>query len=98
MLHVPLSSDCFLVHTDASGRGLGRILNVLRYGVTLPVSFYSRQLHEAECRYSATELEAQPLLATIMHYYHYLYGTEFTVITDHRPLTALFTSKTLNRR
>ena len=67
-------------------------------GVTVPVIFYSRQLHDAERRFSATELEAQVMLATIMHYYHYLYGTEFTVITDHRPLTALFTSKTLNRR
>ena len=94
MLHVPVISDVFVVHTDASG--LRRSPTVIRNGNTLPFSFFSRQLRDAECRYSATELEAQAVLAPVSHFYHYLYGTRFTVVTDHRPLTSLFTSKTLN--
>ena len=83
MLHVPVISDVFVVHTDDSGLGLGGVLNVIRNGNTLPVSFFSRQLRDAEHQYSATELEAQTVLATVSHFYHYLYGTHFTVVTDH---------------
>ena len=98
MLHVPAISDVFVVHTDASGLGLGGVLNVIRNGNTLPVSFFSTQLRDAERRYSATKLEAQAVLATVSHFYYYLYGTHFTVVTDHRPLTFLFTSKTLTEQ
>ena len=38
------------------------------------------------------------MVASIHHFAHFLFGTSFTVLTDHRPLTTLLTSKTLNRR
>ena len=45
---VPLASDEFLLHTDASGLGVGCVLNVCRNGEVLPAAFYSRQLRGAE--------------------------------------------------
>ena len=98
ILNVPLSSDQFLLHTDASGLGVGCVLNVCRDGEILPAAFYSCQLRGAEVRYSAMELEALAVLESIKHFLHYLNGRKFTVITDHKPLTSLITSKTLNGR
>ena len=98
ILTVPSVSDTFELHTDASGQGIGSILNVVRGEAVLPVAFQSRQLHEAERHHLATELEALAVLEAIKHFEHFLYGSSFTVRTDHKPLTSLFTSKTLNHR
>ena len=97
ILNVPLASDQFLLHTDASGLGVGCVLNVCRDGEILPAAFYSRQLRGAEVRYSTTKLEVLVVVESIKHFLHYLYDRKFTVITDHKPLTSLMTSKTLNR-
>ncbi len=98
VLTVPSVSDTFQLHTDASGVGVGAVLNVIREDVEHPVAFFSRQLRGPERRYSATEIEALAVVASIEHFSHFLYGASFTVLTDHRPLTSLLTSKTLNRR
>ncbi len=86
------------MHTDASGKGIGGVLNVKRGEDVLPVAFYSQQLRGAELRYSVTELEALAVVRTVQHFLPYLYGREFTVVTDHQALTSLMSSKTLNRR
>ena len=39
VLNVPLSDDVYELHTDASGLGVGCVLNVCRRGETLPVAF-----------------------------------------------------------
>ena len=57
VLTIPSQEDCFSLHTDASGLGVGATLNVVREGVEFPVGFYSKQLQGAEKNYSATELE-----------------------------------------
>ena len=41
VLNVPCSYNKFILHMDASGRGIGSVLNVFRDGETLPVAFYS---------------------------------------------------------
>ncbi len=52
VLHVPLLEDVFSLHTDASGDGIGAILNIAR-----DESLYSRQLAGAEANDSVMELE-----------------------------------------
>jgi len=51
-----------------------------------------------EARYSATELEALEVVVTLGHFAYYLYGREFVVFTDHKPLCHLLTSERLNAR
>ena len=97
-LCIPLPSDIFSVVTDASGKGVGGILQVLRDDEWQPAAFYSRQLRGAEQRYSATELEALALVSTIEHFSYYLYGNSFKAYTDHKPLEQLTTSHRLNPR
>ena len=98
MLTIPSQEDCFVLHVDASGQGVGATLNVRREGVDLPVAFYSKQLQGAERRYSATELEALAIFKAINHFDHFLYGRVFSVYTDHKALVSLLKSKRLNRR
>ena len=91
VLTVPSVSDIFQLH--ASGVGV-----VIRDGVEYLVAFYSRQLRGPEHRYSATEIEALAVVCAVEHFAHFLFGAKFTMLTDYRPLTALLSSKTLNRR
>ena len=93
-----MHDDHISIVTDASGRGLGGILQVQRQDEWRPAAYYSRQLRGAEQRYSATELEALALVETINHFSHYLYGRTFDAFTDHKPLESLMTSKRLNPR
>ena len=69
-LCIPLSQDTFSIETDASGLGVGGVLQVARR----PLGGYSRQLKGAEQRYSTTELEALALVSTITHFAYYFYG------------------------
>ena len=97
-LTVPSVEDCFVLHTDASGAGVGAALYVLREEKELLVGFFSRQLQGAQHRYSATELEALAVFQSVHFFAHYLWGAEFTVVTDHRALVHLMSSKKLNKR
>ena len=96
VLNVPLCSDMFLVQTDASVFGVSGVLSVCRDGAELPVGFFSRQLREAETRYSASELECLAVVETIRHFEVYLHGRQFRVETDHKTLESLLSSKVLN--
>ncbi len=98
VLCIPQHSDSFVLHTDASGAGVGGCLHVLRDGEELPVAFYSRQLKSAEKQYSVTELESLAIVSSIKHFDYYVYGRPLTVITDHRACLALINGSTLNKR
>ena len=97
-LCIPLPEDKFSVVTDASGLGIGGVLQVWQEDKWEAAAFYSRQTRGAEQRYSATELEALALVATVQHFAYYLYGRVFVAYTDHKPLCQLMTSDRLNPR
>ena len=98
VLTIPSQEDCFTLHTDASGLGIGATLNVKRKGEDLPVAFYSKQLQGAQKHYSATELEGLAVFKSIHFFDHFLWGRKFTVLTDNRALVYLLKSKRLNKR
>ena len=97
-LCIPLADDHLSIVTDASGKGIGAILQVRRENEWQPAAFFSRQLRGAENRYSATELEALALAEMIHHFAYYLCGRPFVAYTDHKPLEQLLTSPRLNPR
>ena len=97
-LTVPSLEDSFVLHSDASGAGIGAALYVVREGEEKLVAFFSKQLQGAQSRYSATELEALAVFKSINFFAHYLWGTRFEVVTDHRALVYLMSSKKLNKR
>ena len=92
-----LVNDLYELHTDASGLGIGAVLNVMSDRNVLPVTFFSRQMSESERNYSATEMEALAVVATVEYFVYFLYGPSFVVYTDYRPLVSLLSSRILNR-
>ena len=54
------------------------------------IALASRSLNDAEKRYSQIEREALGIYWAVTHFHLYTYGSDFKVITDHKPLVTLF--------
>lgn len=55
--------------------------------------YASRALTNVEKRYSQTEKEALAIIWGVGHFHLYLYGNEFTLVTDHKPLEVIYGSR-----
>ena len=71
VLTIQSHDDIFVLHTDASGAGIGATLNVIREGEERPAAYFSRQLQGAQQRYSATELEGLAIFKSILFFSHF---------------------------
>ena len=76
---------------DAGPDGLGAVLLQLQNGQWRAVSYASRNLTEVERRYAQTEKEALALVWACERFNIYVYGREFELETDHKPLQYIFT-------
>ena len=73
------------IQVDASGHGLGAVL----LQDNRPIHFASRSLSDAEKRYANIERELLAVVFGCERFYHYIYGTSFTVESDHKPLSMI---------
>lgn len=79
-----------VLYVDASPIGVAGILTQLDQQQTVSiVAFTSKALTEVETRYSQTEREALAVVYGCEHFYMYLQGSKFVVVTDHLPLLKL---------
>ena len=93
MAHYDPAADTHL-KVDASPFGLGAIL--LQSGPNSelrPVAYASRTLSSVERRYSQTEREALAVVWGCERFHLYLFGQEFTLHTDHKPLEVIYSPK-----
>ena len=71
-----------VIQVDASGRGLGAVL--MQAGK--PIAFASKSLSDCESRYANIEREVLAVVFGCERFHTYVYGTRFTVESDHKPL------------
>ncbi|KAK3085578.1 hypothetical protein FSP39_005598 [Pinctada imbricata] len=98
ILKLPNLKEPFVLQTDASDRGIGAVLLQDDHGKKLPVAYASRKLKGAECAYATVEKECLAIVWAIQKFRRYLYGTEFIIETDHKPLMYLNRSKLTSSR
>lgn len=75
---------------DASPVALGAVLIQFHGTVPKVISYASKGLSDSERRYSQTEKESLALVWAVERFYFYLTGLEFELVTDHKPLEAIF--------
>ncbi len=85
ILKFPEFDKPFKVTTDASDFAIGAVLS--QHGQ--PVAFVSRTLNKHEKHYSATDKEFLAIVFAVDYFRHYLYGSQFQIITDHQPIKYL---------
>ena len=101
ILQLPDGDFPFTLQTDASDTGLGAaLLQPCRRDPRklAPVAFASRTLKGAERNYSTVEKEGLAVFWALQKFHIYLYGREFTLRTDHKPLLYLGQADRLNPR
>ena len=98
ILQYPDFKRKLILTTDASGVALGAILSQGEPGDDLPIAYASRTLNKPECNYSTIEKELLAIVWGIQHFRPYLYGREFLIVTDHKPLKWLENNTDLSSR
>nr|VZI35905.1 unnamed protein product [Spirometra erinaceieuropaei] len=72
---------------DASTVAVGAVLQQHINNSTRPLAFFSKKLSPAETRYSTFGRELLAIYLAVKHFRHFLEGRDFTIFTDHKPLT-----------
>ncbi|BHF78292.1 hypothetical protein SprV_0602140500 [Sparganum proliferum] len=72
---------------DASTVAVGAVLQQHINNSTRPLAFFSKKLLPAETRYSTFGRERLAIYLAVKHFRHFLEDRDFTIFTDHKPLT-----------
>nr|GEW64174.1 putative reverse transcriptase domain-containing protein [Tanacetum cinerariifolium] len=94
ILTLPSGSGGFQIYSDASKKGLGRVL--MQHGKV--IAYASRQLKPYEANYPTHDLDLATVVFALKIWRHYLYEETCDIFTDHKSLKYIFTQKELNMR
>lgn len=79
--------------TDASNVGMGAVLEQHINGCWRPLAYFSKTLSDAQRKYSTYDRELLAIVQAIKHFKYFLKPHTFKIMTDHKPLTFMFTQK-----
>nr|GEU63780.1 reverse transcriptase domain-containing protein [Tanacetum cinerariifolium] len=94
ILALPKGNDNFVIYCDASHQGLGAVL-MQREKV---IAYASRKLKSHKENYTNHDLELGVVVFALKIWRHYLYGTKYTIFTNHKSLQHILDQKELNMR
>ena len=98
ILRLPDLNKNFILRTDASDNAVGFILLQEYEEGVFPIAYGSKKLMEREKKYSTMEKEGLAIIQGIEKFQNFLYGKEFILETDHKPLIFLNKAKFENAR
>lgn len=78
--------------TDASDKAIGAVLQQWKDNNWQPLAFFSRKLSAAQVKYSAYDRELLGIYESVKYFRHMVEARDFTIYTDHKPLTFAFHS------
>ncbi|GFV87363.1 hypothetical protein TNCV_4033351 [Trichonephila clavipes] len=93
LLAHPSPSAPLALHVDASDYAIGGALHQVVDSGLQPLAFFSRKLTSSEKSYCAYDRELLAIYSAIRHFRYMLEARDFTVFTDHKPLTYAFRQK-----
>ena len=79
--------------TDASNYGIGAVLLQKENGAERPLAHASKKWSAHQKNHFQIEKEAFSIIYGVSRFRQYLYGRGFTLITDHKPLVAMFSTE-----
>ena len=79
------------LRTDASSYGLGAMIEQEFNGEWKPIGYSSRSLTSCEKQYAQIEKEMLSIMYGCEKFHEYLYGYEFEILNDHKPLSYILT-------
>ncbi|KAK9805131.1 hypothetical protein WJX72_001062 [[Myrmecia] bisecta] len=85
----------FILQTDWQRYAIGAVLSQRIDDKEYAIAYASRALSNAELNYAAHEGECLAVIWAVKHFRPYLYGTHFTLQTDHRGLQWLMNTRDL---
>ena len=99
VMTTPHTDRPYKLNTDACDYAVGAILVQLDdSGIERVIQYVSHSLSSVPCRWATIEKEAYAVVKAISKLRPYLYGADFTVYTDPKPLTSLFTKEMQNTK
>lgn len=93
LLTYPVEGSAISLWVDASDFGMGAVLQQFVNGQWVPLGFYSKKFSETQRRYSTYDRELQAAYSGLKHFQYFLEGQQFTIYTDHKPITFAFSQR-----
>ena len=78
---------------DASDFSMGASLQQKIKGTWEPLGFFSKKLSDTQRKYSTYDRELLAIYSAIKYFKHMLEARDFSILTDHKPLTYAFFQK-----
>ena len=90
LLSFPKANAKTTLVVDASATAIGATLEQTIDDEQKPLAFFSKCLSPAEVKYSTFDRELLAIYAAVRHFRYFVEGREFSILTDHKPLTTAF--------
>lgn len=96
-LKFPAASAQLSVVVDASAIAAGAVLQQTIDGRVEPLAFFSRRFTKTEIKYSTFSRELLAAYLAVKHFKYALQGTQFSLYTDHQPITKAIQASNLDK-